>query len=76
MDLKDKFKNIDIPLVSNSNVELSSNNINIRDAISALENLGYNRNNVAKAIDKVHNQSSSLEELIKLGLKELVWKQK
>ena len=73
MDLKDKFKNLDIPLVSQINrLENEAVNDNTKDAISALENLGYNRSQILKAIDKVANQAESLEDLIRLGLKELV----
>jgi Holliday junction DNA helicase RuvA len=73
MDLKDKFKNLDFPLASNIRNDSSvAINDNTRDAISALENLGYNKSQILKAIDKVSNQAESLEELIKMGLKELV----
>lgn len=67
-------------LFTNLNPEISrqvtiskENNDNINDALIALTNLGYNRNEAANVCRKIcqHNSKISINELIKAALKEL-----
>ena len=75
-DLKDKYKDLDFAInsdaltISGTNDNASFDN-DTKDAISALENLGYNRGNILKIIKKVKSESGSIEELITNSLKEL-----
>jgi holliday junction DNA helicase RuvA len=73
IDLKGKYKDLDLTSVIDTGLGANlAMNDNCRDAISALENLGYTRSSVIKVVDKIKGKSNSLEELITLSLKELV----
>lgn len=71
MDLKDKYKNMDVITSSGGFNQNLANDNNVKDAISALGNLGYSTNAVLKVIEKTKDKAGSLEELITLSLKEL-----
>ena len=69
LDLRDKILKVyDIDEVSTD-----SNNTNKEEALSALEVLGFVRKHAEKAVDKVliHDSSLSVEDIIKLSLKNL-----
>ena len=69
LDLRDKILKVyDIDEVSTD-----SNNTNKEEALSALEVLGFVRKHAEKAVDKVliHDPSLSVEDIIKLSLKNL-----
>lgn len=69
LDLRDKILKVyDIDEVSTN-----SNNTNKDEALSALEVLGFVRKHAEKAVDKVliHDPSLSVEDIIKLSLKNL-----
>ncbi len=69
LDLRDKILKVyDIDEVSTD-----SNNTNKDEALSALEVLGFVRKHAEKAVDKVliHDPSLSVEDIIKLSLKNL-----
>ena len=65
VELKDKFIKIDkndLPIDSNSNLD--------SDALNALMNLGFKSTDITKVLNKI-DKDCSLEEKIKLALKEL-----
>ncbi|MGQ1911563.1 Holliday junction branch migration protein RuvA [Marinifilum sp. RC60d5] len=69
IELKDKLaKDSDI-----SEISLQQDNTSKDEALSALVMLGFAKNSVTKVVDKLYkaNPESSVEELIKLALKQL-----
>ena len=78
IDLKGKYKDLDLLSIVDSGLasDIATNDNYIRDAISALENLGYARGSVIKVIAKIKDQTDSLEGLITLSLKELACSKK
>lgn len=69
LDLKDKLdKTEEIDLISSS-----PNNSNKKEALSALETLGYNRKVSEKIVTNIlaNNPSARVEDIIKLALKKL-----
>jgi holliday junction DNA helicase RuvA len=78
-DLKDKVAKIgtstaDLEIFSENNLSSSgqNNKIIINDAVSALENLGYNRMQAFKAVSEIANDADlPLEEIITQSLKKL-----
>lgn len=69
IELKDKLgKDTDL-----GDISLPQNNTTKEEALSALVMLGFAKNSVAKVIDKLFaaNPSASVEDLIKLALKQL-----
>nr|WP_320117546.1 Holliday junction branch migration protein RuvA [uncultured Marinifilum sp.] len=69
IELKDKLaKDSDI-----SEISLQQDNTSKDEALSALVMLGFAKNSVTKVVDKIYkaNPESSVEELIKLALKQL-----
>ena len=72
LELKDKLKNQD--LVENKKDIIKKNFANdaeLDEAISALQVLGYNRKDIEKVFEKLDVSKLKLEEIIKLGLKNL-----
>jgi len=72
LELKDKLKNQD--LVENKKEVVKKETAKkqeLEEAISALQVLGYNRKDIEKVFEKIELDNSSLEEMIKLGLKHL-----
>lgn len=71
LELKDKIKTDEnIPNSKNIEETLIQDNENITEAISALKVLGYSKKEIEKSLEKVDN-SLSVEEIIKIGLKNL-----
>ena len=71
IELKDNFAKIQLPIgstVKNSSYTEKDNNI-VNQAIAALKNLGFKEKDSEKMVDKVKNEASTIEELIKLSLK-------
>ena len=72
LELKDKLKNQDL---ANKKKDVIKKNIldeeEIDEAISALQVLGYNRKDIEKVFEKLDIGGLKLEEIIKLGLKQL-----
>lgn len=69
LELKDKLKTIDIEDTSSEELKLVINqNKNIEELISALQVLGYTKNEVEKIIPKLENKDDNLENLIKKAL--------
>ena len=72
LELKDKLKNQD--LVDKKKEIIKKNTIceeQLDEAISALQVLGYNRKEIEKVFEKIDISEMKLEEIIKLGLKNL-----
>lgn len=65
VDLKDKVSKLEI----SSNNIFSLNNTNRNEAFTALSSLGFEKKSIEKALDKVFEDSKSVEELIKAALK-------
>ncbi len=68
LELKDKFKNLDI----NDEQVIINDNINdelLNEAKMALMVLGYKSKDAIKLIEKVYNESDSLEDIIKKALR-------
>lgn len=71
LELKGKIQDVDLSENGSTSVELSVDSTNIRkDAIDALESLGYSRADVLKALNKMGvTESTTVEDLIKFGLR-------
>lgn len=72
LELKDKLKNQD--LVENKKEVVKKDTAKkqeLEEAISALQVLGYNRKDIEKVFEQIQLDNLSLEEMIKLGLKNL-----
>lgn len=72
LELKDKIKTEEA-VSEDKNISIADvviDNEKVTEAISALQVLGYNKKEIEKAISKVDN-SLSVEEIIKIGLKNL-----
>lgn len=68
LELKDK---IEIDYVVPDNIEINSISQDREFAVEALINLGYMKNDVEKAINKMDYNNLELEEIIKLAMKTL-----
>ena len=67
VELQDKF-------ILDKNIQSQSSSIESDSALSALVNLGYGRLEAARALSQISNRNEknlTIEELIKLSLKEL-----
>lgn len=78
LELKDKLKKEkqieDLSIANSKSVEIRNaieKDSKVEEAVTALQVLGYNSKEIEKAIDKVSNKDLSLEEMIRMGLKEL-----
>lgn len=67
IDLKSKVSKMEM---AHENI-FSSNNRNRFDALNALVSLGFDKKSADKVLDKIDTGSESVEELIKLALKNL-----
>ncbi len=73
LELKDKIKTEEA-VTKGENIEENTNieeNENISEAISALQVLGYSKKEIEKSLEKESTKGLTLEEIIKLGLKNL-----
>ncbi|MGN1299138.1 MAG: Holliday junction branch migration protein RuvA [Candidatus Scatovivens sp.] len=69
LELKDKIKNEDAISKSNENIIKQKENENTKDALDALQILGYNKKEIEKAFDKIEIEEMSTEDIIKNALK-------
>ena len=67
LDLNHKEKKNEIKI----NREIKINNENTDEAVQALQILGYNKNEIAKTLEKINNKGLSTEDIIKQALKYL-----
>lgn len=73
LELKDKIETEEA-VTKGENIEANINieeNENITEAISALQVLGYSKKEIEKSLEKENTKELTLEEIIKLGLKNL-----
>lgn len=73
LELKDKIKTEEA-VIEGENVEknvLIEQNESTAEAISALQVLGYSKKEIEKSLEKENTNDLTLEEIIKLGLKNL-----
>lgn len=73
LELKDKIETEEA-VAKGKNIEANINieeNENITEAISALQVLGYSKKEIEKSLEKENTKELTLEEIIKLGLKNL-----
>lgn len=72
LELKDKLKTEDsIEDVSSFTSDNLPSNNNVSEAISALQVLGYSRREIETALSKIDKTNASVEDLIRLSLKNL-----
>ena len=71
LELKDKLKTEDAIEADIANVEYVPVNNNAKDAIDALQVLGYARKDIEQVMSKIDTNNLSVEEIIKQGLKYL-----
>lgn len=71
LELKDKLKTEDAIEADIANVEYVTVNNNAKDAIDALQVLGYARKDIEQVMSKIDTNNLSVEEIIKQGLKYL-----
>ncbi len=75
LELKDKLKGAEVPesiLPADGRTAVSGIRTNQTEAVSALLVLGYNGTEAAEAVAAVYDADRSLEELIKLALRQLM----
>jgi len=72
LELKDKFKDVDLTQGVNEEEQITTNSLDENEAIGALMALGYSKKEAYHAVSKVLPQANSLEEIIKLSLKQLM----
>ncbi len=73
LELKDKIKKEE-NVEEESSIKLENveeNNEKISEAISALQVLGYSKKEIEKALENIEKETLSVEEIIKIGLKNL-----
>lgn len=70
LELKDKLKKdaISVEIDVKENTKTSSNSADVKEAMSALQVLGYTNKEIEKAFEKIDKSDSNVEELIKKGL--------
>lgn len=73
LELKDKLKNETVEqLEIKEEIEIiEQSNENVKEAISALQVLGYTKAEIDKSLENVDKQELSVEDLIRIGLKNL-----
>lgn len=73
LELKDKIKTEEAVVEGKDTEEnvILQENENITEAISALQVLGYSKKEIEKSLEKENTSDLTLEEIIKLGLKNL-----
>ena len=70
LELKDKLKKEAISVEADTKVnnKASNNNDEVKEAMSALQVLGYTNKEIEKAFEKIEKADNNVEELIKKGL--------
>ena len=70
LELKDKLKKEAISVEADTKVnnKASNNNDAVKEAMSALQVLGYTNKEIEKAFEKIEKADNNVEELIKKGL--------
>ena len=72
LELKDKLKNAEITnLEENEETPIVPVNENANEAVAALQVLGYTKKEVEKVLEKIDTNTLSVEEIIKISLKNL-----
>ena len=73
LELKDKLKNetVEQPEIKEEIEIIEQSNENVKEAISALQVLGYTKAEIDKSLENVDKQELSVEDLIRIGLKNL-----
>ena len=73
LELKDKIKKDEATEENSMNKleKVEENNEKVSEAISALQVLGYSKKEIEKALENIEKETLSVEEIIKLGLKNL-----
>ncbi len=73
LELKDKIKKEETSeeIETGTLEKIEETNEKVREAISALQVLGYSRKEIEKAFEKVEKENLSVEEMVKVGLKNL-----
>ena len=69
LELKDKLKDVETTTKQEETIVKSKDNENAKDAIDALQILGYNKKEIEKAIQKMDIDEMSTEDIIKNALK-------
>ena len=69
LELKDKLKDVDTTSKSEEVSVKQKENENSKDAVDALQILGYNKKEIEKAIQKIDIDEMSTEDIIKNALK-------
>ena len=73
LELKDKINKEETEenIAESSLQKQEQNNEKVLEAISALQVLGYSKKEIEKALENIEKETLSVEEIIKLGLKNL-----
>ena len=73
LELKDKIKKEEASEENSVNKleRVEENDEKVSEAISALQVLGYSKKEIEKALENIEKETLSVEEIIKLGLKNL-----
>lgn len=69
LELKDKLKDVDTTSKTEEVAVKQKDNENAKDALDALQILGYNKKEIEKAIQKIDIDEMSTEDIIKNALK-------
>ena len=69
LELKDKLKDVETTTKQEETIVKSKDNENAKDALDALQILGYNKKEIEKAIQKMDIDEMSTEDIIKNALK-------
>ena len=69
LELKDKLKDVDATSKTEEVIVKQKDNENAKDALDALQILGYNKKEIEKAIQKMDIDEMSTEDIIKNALK-------
>ena len=69
LELKDKLKDVDTTSKTEEVIVKQKDNENAKDALDALQILGYNKKEIEKAIQKMDIDEMSTEDIIKNALK-------
>ena len=69
LELKDKLKDVETTTKQEETIVKSKGNENTKDALDALQILGYNKKEIEKALEKMDIDEMSTEDIIKNALK-------
>lgn len=70
-ELKDKVQKEDLEKASKSVAKASVKNKNVDEAVTALEVLGYSKNEIKEVIERVNITDEKVEDIIRVVLKEM-----